>query len=245
MQWTRLKIIGFLLPALLSIASPASSQFSNFRLQQADSLFNKKQYTQSLAHYETILKQNQFSPAMLMKMAFIEEGLDRIGPAMYYLNLYYIHSGDQSALLKMQELSTKYQLAGYDDPTAEHAYSSYRRYQQNISIALAAIIFFFFSLFIYLRRKKRKPVVVFVVIVWFSCMLLAHLHLSDEEAVAIISDENTYVMDGPSGAAPVVAIVTPGHRLNIVGKKDVWVAVEWGGRTGYIRENFLLPVNAL
>src|SRR5688572_27345504 len=80
------------------------SQTSSFRLKTADSLFQSRQYIQSFEHYEQILKQNQYTPAMLLKMAYVQEGLKHNGLALYYLNLYYLTTRDKTALEKMSEL---------------------------------------------------------------------------------------------------------------------------------------------
>jgi hypothetical protein len=236
------KIITILLPLFLLCQSPALSQISNYRLQQADSLFNAKQYTQSLEHYEKIFAQNQYSPAMLMKMAFIEEGLNRIGQAMYYLNLYYIKTSDDSALEKMVQLSGKFKLEGYENQDAEYALSFYRQYENYISIALSAVIFLLFSLLIFQTRRKKARLPYFVGILFFAVIFFAHLHLGTAADKAIVASGNTYVMEGPSGAAPVVEIIAPGHRLSIIGKHDVWIEVKWRDGRGYIKQNRLLPI---
>lgn len=245
MQWPASKNIHFLLAIFFLSAAPALSQTSNYRLQTADSLFNAKQYTQSLDHYKKIFQQNQFSPAMLMKMAFIEEGLNHVGPAMYYLNLYYLYTADEEALIKMQQLSEKYKLAGYESPDFELAFSFYRQYRMYISLTLAAILLFFFSLTVYLKRRHKSPLVPFIFVLLFAIVLLAHLRVSEGDVKAIVSKGNTLVMEGPSGAAPVVQVISPGHRLTVHRKKDVWLEVEWDGKIAYVKENNLLTVSAL
>src|SRR5687768_16146486 len=110
MQRGYLKIVACII--LITTFQTAFSQTSSFRLKTADSLFQAKRYTQSFEHYETILKQNQYTPSMLLKMAFIQEGLLHTGRAMYYLNLYYLSTNDKTALEKMNELATKYNLEG-------------------------------------------------------------------------------------------------------------------------------------
>jgi len=65
-------------------------------IELADSLFNQQKYTQSFEIYNRILKtDNLTSPAMLLKMAYIKEGLGDYSNALYYLNLYYLqtHNG--------------------------------------------------------------------------------------------------------------------------------------------------------
>lgn len=236
------KIIPILLALSLLFTIPAFSQVSNYRLQTADSLFTAKQYTQSLQHYEKIFAQNQYTPAMLMKMAFIEEGLNHIGQAMYYLNLYYARTSDDSALEKMTQLSEKFRLQGYQDPEAESALSFYRQYEDHISVTLAVIMFFFFSLIVFQKRRQKNIVALFVALVFFAFILLAHLNLVTSAEQAIVASGNTYVMEGPSGAAPVVEVIEPGHRVPVISRHDVWVEIQWKDRTGYIKRDRLLPV---
>src|SRR3954471_13835099 len=105
-------LVMFFASALLGPFNAQAQQFSH-RLAVADSLFSTKQYTQSLEQYKTVLDQRQYTPAMLLKMAYIQEGLSNIGPSMYYLNLYFLSSNDKSALKKMEDMATKYNLKGY------------------------------------------------------------------------------------------------------------------------------------
>src|SRR4051812_40914450 len=104
MQRGFLKIVATSLVLTIFFNLQGFSQTSSHRLRTADSLFQAKRYTQSFEHYQEMLKQNQFTPAMLLKMAFIQEGLLHIGQSMYYLNLYFIATHDESALDKMNEL---------------------------------------------------------------------------------------------------------------------------------------------
>src|SRR5688572_32178846 len=103
----------------LSYFFGAQGQITSFRLQQADSLYEKKQYTQSLEHYQAILERKEYTPSMLLKMAYIEEGLGRVGQALYYLDLYYLATNDKFVLEKMEELSTKFNLKGYENRSEE------------------------------------------------------------------------------------------------------------------------------
>ncbi len=242
MQCPVSKIIPLVATLLCLAFSPALSQFSNYRLQTADSLFTAKQYTQSLQHYENIFAQNQYSPAMLMRMAFIEEGLNHIGKAMYYLNLYYLKTSDASALDKMSQLSQKFRLQGYENGDTETALSFYRQYEDHISYTLAAILFFFFALIVFQTRRHKSIVALFVAMLFFAIIFVGHLNLLSSAERAIVSSGNTYIMEGPSGAAPVVEVIAPGHRVSIVSRHDVWVEVEWRDRRGYIKQDRLLPV---
>ena len=237
--------LKILLPVvlLIFISHTSYSQVSSYRLKTADSLFNAKLYFQSLEHYQEILKQNQYTPSMLLKMAFIEEGLEHIGKAMYYLNLYYLATQDETALEKIGELAQKYGLEGYEITQASRALSFYHKNHIFISGAIAAVMIFFASLAFYTRTKlKRKPFVLFTFLALTAAVFVGHLFYGEQLTPAIVSNPETYIMNGPSAGASVIDIIKDGHRVEIVGRNDVWLRVRWNGEVAYIRENSLLPV---
>jgi len=241
MQRQVLKIVIILL-SLISSGPALFAQVSGFRLQQADSLYEKKQYVQSLDHYRSILDQKEYTSAMLLKMAYIEEGLNRVGQALYYLNLYYLASNDKFVLEKMEELAAKYNLDGYNSSETDLAVSFYHDYQLHISLTLAALCLFFLSLLFYWRRKGNRSVATAVVMCTVLVLLGVHLNFGDRISTGIVGEPNSYLMEGPSAGASVVSVIEEGHRVEIVGKVDVWYEILWNGNHVYIKENNLLPV---
>src|SRR5258706_9691823 len=85
------------------------------KLGMADSLFRRKQYTQSLELYEEVFQHQFYTPSMLLKLAFIQEGLGHLGQSIYYLNLYFLATQDTQALLKIEEVAARNRLEGYSD----------------------------------------------------------------------------------------------------------------------------------
>jgi hypothetical protein len=241
MQRRYLKIVGFLLTFIFLQFQTSFCQVSSFRLRTADSLFRAKQYVQSLEHYEEILKQNSFTPAMLLKMAFIHEGLVHVGPALYYLNLYYRTTRDKTALDKMEELANKYSLRGYEKEEGDDIISAYHDNRLYISLALAALMIFMLSLTIYSKVKlHRKPIASFSILCIFTVALLVNMFYGEEITTGIVANPETYVMTGPSGGSSVLDIIGDGHRLTVLGKKDVWVQVEWNNSIGFVKQTALL-----
>lgn len=231
--------------AIIVSCMPVSlSQTSSHRLTVADSLFAAKKYTQSFEHYQAILQNQEYTPAMLLRMAFIQEGLDNVGQALYYLNLYYLASNDAGALQKMDELASKYNLRGYKHTYADRFFAWYHEHHLSIAMTFAACCFFLLALSVYLKRKtERRPVATVVTLAFFLAALFIHLNLGEKLSVGIITQPNTYVMNGPSPGANVVEIVSAGHRIEVIGKKDVWLKVRWEGTTSaYIRDNNVQPV---
>lgn len=242
MQWGGLKILC-LIVGLMIYSGASAAPTATFRLKTADSLYVQKKYTQSFDLYESILQQGEYTPAMLLKMAFIQEGLNHIGKAMYYLNLYFIASRDQSALDKMEELANKYNLEGYKTSDGDRFLSFYHDYHLWISAGLAAIAIFLLSLMFFISfRRKERPIASVIVLVIFLIGFGVHLYVGDQVSSGIITSPKTYVMTGPSSAASVLQVVSDGNRVEVIGKKDVWLKVKWFDGTGYIRENNLQMV---
>ena len=208
----------------------------------ADSLYEKKRFTQALEQYQTILSKQQYSSAMLLKMAFIEEGLNRVGQALYYLNLYYLASQDKFALEKMEELAAKYHLGGYEQSEADALLSYYVDNHLKLSIALAATAIFLLSLSFYARRKGKRPLASSICLGVVLVLLLLHVNTANQYASAIIGEPNVFLMDGPSAGASVVSVVEEGHRMRVTGKVDVWYEVKWNENTVYVRDNDVLMV---
>lgn len=224
------------------IATPALAQKTGFRLSQADSLYAKKQYTQSLEHYQEILAQHEYTPAMLLKMAYIEEGLNHPGKALYYLNLYYLATSDKGALDKMEELATRFSLEGYETSDADLALSFYHDFHQHISLTLGAIALFCMALILFWKRKGKRSIAAGTVVLFMLIIMGVHVNLGDKISTGIIGEPNTYLLNGPSAGASVVSIVGEGHKFEIVGKVDVWYKVRFNEHTVYVKDHSLLPV---
>jgi hypothetical protein len=228
---------------IFSAFQSSIAQTSHFRLQTADSLFQAKRYTQSLEHYEEILRQKQYTPAMLLKMAYVYEGLNQIGSAMYYLNLYYIATNDKTVLAKMDELATKYNLEGYEPTDTDRFWSFYLDNHLYISVALAALSILMVSILYHTRVKlHQRPIGSAIAVVAIVITLFVHQQYGSERTRGIISDASTYLMDGPSAAASVIDIIGDGHRVEVIGKKDVWMKIEWDDEVAFVKQNSIRPV---
>lgn len=242
MQWHCFKIFVILFTLIFSSGKDSFGQISHYRLQQADSLFEAKQYTQSLEHYQAILQQKQYSPSMFLKMAFIQEGLNHIGEALYYLNLYYLATHDNSTLDKMDELAAKFNLAGYEHTDADRALTVYHQYSPTISMGLAVVIFFLLSVAIFMKRRKLRPIVAVVFLAFFVVVLGIHINFGERDTSAIITNPHTYLMEGPSSGASVYSVLNAGHRVSVLGRNDVWLKIRWDNQVVFVKENNLLPV---
>lgn len=221
----------------------ANAQVFDYRLKMADSLYAKKQYTQSLDLYREIFKQHTYSPAMLLRMAYIEEGLGQNPMALYYINLYYEITHDQAALAKMEDMAVRYNLSGYEVNKTDHTLAIIAENKTAIITALSAICLVLLSLMIYtLKRRKIKPYISFSFFILTSLLLIVFTNRNLTPSNGITLNAPAYLMSGPSPGATVVGIISDGHRLPIRGRHDVWVKVKWRDGYAYLKQNQVLEV---
>ncbi len=231
-----LALTGFVLSCSATLAQ------SPLLLAKADSLFGKKQYTQSFEIYQQLYSQHQYSPAMLLKMAYIQEGLGHASMSLYYLNLYYLASGDEQALHKMDEYATKNKLEGFTYSSSTPWLFTFKKYQQQISWALVSLIAFFVAYQFYLARKSSRVIAPAVFALLLCVLLAVQINISPTPQEAIVVTTNTYLMTGPSAGANVVTQIQEGNKLKVLGKKDVWLKVEWLDQIVFVKENQVLPL---
>jgi uncharacterized protein YgiM (DUF1202 family) len=215
---------------------------SNFqeKLQQADSLYADQQYTESMRLYEDIYASGQASPAMLIKMAFIQEGLDNYSEALYYLNEYFLLTSEEQVLAKITDLSDKYELSGYEYGDGELIRAYLYRYQYLLIFILLGLMMLGMAYFIFRQPGgSGRPYGFGITFVLLLLSLFYLLNFSVLPRHAIITDTNAYIMQEPSAGAEVLQISDKGHRVKVNGRQDVWIEIEWEGEKAYVREDNL------
>jgi hypothetical protein len=207
-------------------------------LHKADSLFAKYKHTQAFQNYELLFKQNYYSPAMLLKMAYICESKNKFPQAQFYLSLYFKTTNDFSVLEKQQSLADKHNLAGYQLSDSAHLQwlvKSYARYFIFVLLMLAVVLFLVqVSLY-----RKRKSLVFPIILVLLSGGAIAVNYLTKPTQQGIIIAPKTFAMDGPSGAANVLKQVTAGSKVEVLDRNDIWVKVSLNDKFFYVRYDAL------
>lgn len=232
------KILKYIFILFLAGIQTAQSQSVINQLQTADSLFDSKKYTESLSIYDDILETTgKASPAMLLKMAYINEALENFGEALYHLNNYYSLTADDRALIKMRDLAATKDLEGYDASNLDYLlkfYSQYRFLFVAVFVAFGILI----VAMIYRQKKKHsKPAPTLGVAL--VLVLIIGIYLTNFSGIkhkGIISGTNTYLMTGPSAGSDLVEVVGEGHKVEILDQQDIWIEIKWKGRRAYVRE---------
>lgn len=241
----KLVILSICLTALSHFAKSESGNENS--LTVADSLFNNQKYTESFEIYDSLLDNAKTSsPAMLLKMAFIKEGLGDYSNAEYYLNLYYLNTSDRKVLDKMEELANSNSLKGYEFNDMEYIKTVFLKYFDYITYLLLALAIL---LLVIAYRQKFKldnlSVAPGLLLVLVLGILFYTLNFGRNYDKAIIEDNNTYLMSGPSAGAEVLEIIDKGHRVNVRDSKDVWVRIEWDSQEAYVKADKIKQINFL
>ncbi len=231
------KFLIFFILFFVSCSITAYCESPNEKLFLSDSLFDQKKYTQSFELYDEILKSDKkTSPAMLLKMAFIKQGLGDFTSALYYLNLYYLKTYNRKVLKKMEDLAKENKLVGYNYDDAEFFLNIYHQYQLQFNALVILLMLIFFGVIYYQKRngmsKSSFPGTVYIMLL---LVLLFINNYGREHSKAVIVSSMVYLMDGPSPGANVVEVVSNGHRVDIIGQDDVWVKIAWRDKFAYVK----------
>ncbi len=178
---------------------------------------------------------------MLLKMAYIQEGLGHIGQSIYCLRLYQSATDDQQAMEKIQELAAKFNLTGYDQSDSDIFY----KWVDKHLISLEAIFVFCILILTYITfvlKRKKNPA--YFSLALSVLLIVGVLYLNNFVSVSsvITRDNRVYLMEGPSAGSSVEGIVSDGHQLQVVGKEDVWLKVKWMDKKVFVKENVVLKV---
>ncbi len=231
-----------LLVGFISISFRSQAQNEKF-LKQGDSLFNSGAYVEALLLYEHLLnKGKEFSPQMLLRMAFVEESKNNYPKALYYLNLHYRVSPDKQVLRKLEELAQTHQLEGYQYTDKTYFLSLYDSYRWYIISFFGAIIFIM-AIWLISRVRQERTIVPPLAVGFSVVVILLLLHnFATQRTLGIIQNDYTTFVENPSAASPVLKVVKKGNRYQILDKEDSWYKVTIDNQTGYVRLHNTLVV---
>ncbi len=207
-------------------------------LHLADSLFEGGKYTEAFGMYEEILKKvGAYSPQMLLKMAYVREGLEDHAGALYYLNLYHRHNPDEKTLLKMASLADEKQLKGYRYDDRAYFFFLLNKHRTAIILGLLAFAAIFPLAVFQIRRKGGQaiPIAVFQTVI--TALIVFVVFVGPEKPQGIINNATVFLMDSPSAGGKLLATVGKGHKVDILGQEDIWYRIRWEGTEAYIRKH--------
>ena len=215
----------------------------NDLLSSGDSLFKAGKYTESFEDYETLLGiYNQYTPQMLLKMAFIKEGLGDYTNTLYYLNLYFLEKADRSVIDKIANLAIKHDLKGYKMSDNEYFSALFRQYYLYIFGGFLAIGLLLLFMMIKNTKRQKEALAPGMLLLTLTAIFFLSGNIFLNTSKAIVAKNNTLMMNAPSAGATLVSKIETGHRVEILDKEDIWYKISFNNKEGYIRDSQLLLI---
>ena len=207
-------------------------------------MFNTQRHVEAFALYDSLLQHQQvYSPQMLLKMAYIKEGMRDYTGAMYYLHLFYKKQPSRSVLKKMEELGQAHRLSGYEYNDLQFFKTQFsKHYMRILELMLLIAVVTVTIMFVSWRkghRFSRTFKTGFVLYLLFILYYINFLNLGDE---GIIKNDQVAIMSAPSAGASWLATASQGHKVPITGKQDIWYEIKWKGQKAYVRKHNLLEL---
>ncbi|MBO3270593.1 SH3 domain-containing protein [Hymenobacter defluvii] len=233
------KALFFSFLALLG-SQPILAQKDTEALQKADSLFAADSIEAAYPFYQQVLRQQKvYSPRMLLRMAYVQEGLGHYPAALYYLSLAQARQPRRSTWAKMASLAQRHRLTGYPDSWRQQLRIVFRRYYYRL-LQAALLVAVVGGTVLWLRRRERRGW--WVAYAAYVLATAAFLNLLRPERSGLVARSRAALMAGPSPGATWLTTAAVGDRLVVLGKQDVWYRVRWQGKDAYIRQHDLLEV---
>lgn len=202
----------------------------------ADSLFQQRSYKEAMEIYHMNYQLGIYSPSMLLKMAFISEGIGDNENATLYLSKYYDLSPNPQTITKIKSLTGQSELVGYEVSDGMRFVLFLVEFKEIIvgALTLSLIITL---IFLWSKGNKLTEARFY----WPSVILIALIFITNNflkaQNTALVTNSPTMIVSKPSAGGEMVDLVEPGHRVKIRSSKDIWYEVEWKDKIAYIRKD--------
>lgn len=225
------KLLIFLSISLQSIHCQADV----IALEKADSLFNSRSYKEAMEIYDSNYQSGIYSPAMLLKMAFISEGIGDNERATLYLSKYYDLDPNPQAITKIKNLTGQSSLVGYEVSDGQRFMIILTEYQYYIVGVLAVFLVLSIITSWISGRKSGETQTFWPTILLIVLIFIANNFLNGPRT-GLVTSSPTFIVTKPTAGGELVDMVEPGHRVRIKSSKDIWYEVEWKDKRAYIKK---------
>ncbi len=212
----------------------AYTQSLEKELVKADSLYEKKQYISAIKIYEKIYNEGNSSPAMVLKLARIEEGMGNLGKSMFYLEKYHQFTKDEKVIDYLKETAESKKAIGFDYGFTYHANLFYKEWKIYFQLLFSIIIFFGLGMIIkYQNSPQKKPS--YFAIALIPILIVAFLNNYNGKSEAIVISSPSYLLEGPSAGSNLVEQISVPAKIQVKNQVDVWSEVIIEEKEAYIK----------
>jgi len=207
-----------------------------FGIERADSLFQQRSYKEAMEIYQQNYQLGIYSPAMLLKMSFISEGIGDKELATLYLSKYYDLNPNSQTINKIKSLTGQSNLVGYEVSDTERFILFLVEYQE-IIVGVLTLILLISLIMLWLNGRKSPEARYY----WPSAFLIIMVFMTNNflktPNTALITHSPTLIVSKPTAGGELVDRVEPGHRVKIKSSKDIWYEIEWKNEIAYIKKD--------
>lgn len=232
----KFKILSYSLLLFTFISQYGFAQSPEKELVMADSLYQKKQYISAIKIYNKIYESGNASPSMLLKLARIEEGMGNPGKSFYYLEKYYQLTKDEIGLDYLKENTEEENIAGFDYGFAYKLDLLYKEWKIYIQLLASILTFLFIGLMIKNREDSGKKKNYFAASI-LPIIILIFLTNYEGRNEAIITNNPSYLLEGPSSGANLVEQLKSPAKVKLKSEIDVWSKIIYDDKVAYIKSS--------
>jgi hypothetical protein len=205
-------------------------------LQKADSLFDLRSYKEAMEIYAPNYQNGLYSPAMLLKMAFIAEGMGDKEQATLYLSKYYDLNPNAQTISKIKTLTGQVNLYGYDVSDGGRFLLFLVEYKEIIVGLLTLFLMISLISNWWMGRKIEKSASYWPTVLLIVVIFVVNNFLQGPKA-GLITHSPAFIVSKPSAGGELIDQVEPGHRVKIKSGKDIWYEIEWKNKPAFIRKD--------
>jgi len=234
MQMLKFKFLFSSLILFLFTTTVGYTQSLEKELVKADSLYEKKQYISAIKIYEKIYNEGNSSPAMLLKLARIEEGMGNLGQSMFYLEKYHQFTKDEKVIDYLKETAESKKAIGFDYGLSYKADLFYKEWKIYFQLLFSIIIIFGLGMIIKHQNSLQKKKTYFSTSL-ISILIVAFLNNYNGKSEAIVIGSHSYLLEGPSAGSNLVEKVSAPAKIQVKNQVDVWSKVVFEDKEAYIK----------
>lgn len=217
------------------------SQGQSHFAQKADSLFSEKKYQEAANLYTDLIKKHEINKGLAyLKLAFIHENQGEFSLAIYYLNEYHKLHPDEKVFDKINQMALENGFRGYGQ--SDLNFFNLVVQKNTVWALIVATLIIAYSFIILFLKKNRNIAIPGTHKISLTLGILAVLLVINFPKIyktGIINKKEAYLREMPAAAAKVVETLNEGSKVNIIGKKDIWLKLWQDGKISYIKENDL------
>ena len=243
MQSITNKIFTIVLSILLLSPCFGNNHRVEDQLIKADSLYQKKNFTEAIKILETSLNEEFFfTERGLIQMAAIYSASNDTAKYVQSLEILYKYFPNELYKNKINEVSAKLNEANLINTDPWGNLKIYLQiYERPLSVTLAAMSICLIILYwLLLFKENRKLQGLLNGALGFIFLLILNINLNEPYVDAITTGTNTYIRLEPSNASLVTQKIEGVKKLSVLGYSDIWIKVRFANKTGYINKNKLI-----